>query len=771
MRFTYGRQEWNDIVNKILAASKLPVLEETPDMEEDEDDPQERLLVAAQQSPGAVSNVSGTTAVTQTTAVGGTDLDFEEVAYVLPYLYDTGEDFLKILTPDNATADDLHTIVNDLKMSNSKISTQVKRREAAFGTQYGSLTDSPYLDPPVFLKNSMKRGHMPKLDTDPWRPDDILFKSNGVNLARILVKQERGTAETYRTIRELDNIFPALFISAFGAFASGEPPIGGSSLLRQTVDLALEIRTQSLIMTLANIKDDDTFDPDVTLNQVFFTASSTSQGQQELRKFSLPQAGIATPMKKDFDKRTLERIQRIRSHFLDNAAFVDWAALEGDFPWPSFQVLVLDWVRMRNRELNSMILARGGAREIVEMLEEANAGIWKERPLRVNTGSGQITPQRAQTQPTPVEKRRPAGTPTTNDASDLALLKALDKRISGSLTSAAFDPIPQPSTAPAVLPVQHGDNGALAEQQLQEEDTWQPPPDIYEDPVIDPDAGTSNIPQWQQATLEAAATQDRQNREGLRQPQQQPQRRFLDPQSGATRVEFDEYTQPQEVIPTSSRNANGKRPAQDDDQEGIDPSQDVGFQSDDRNIDPVARRLAAPVPQGRAPVAQMMPSSRKRARFSAQVDEEYADDPDHDADADGDDDPDPASSYQRTKALARGASRQASQEGILARPTGAQGDMGRARANPGKRRWTPEQEEALIRYIEDKGCKWAEIKKWDDEHGERVLLDWSQVDIKDKAINMRLDFEKARTGLPRNFELITLRRRDKEKLESMGIIV
>lgn len=359
------------------------------------------------------------------------------------------------------------------------------------------------------------------------------------------------------------------------------------------------------------------------------------------------------------------------------------------------------------------------------------------------------------------------------DSADVALLKAIDKRLSGGSFT---------NTAPAALPLQQTNNGVLAEQQIHEEDTWQPPPDVYEDSVPDipdPPPASEYRPDWA-PLLEAAATQDMRAREAFRQPQHQPPRRFIDPQANAQQVEFgDDFSQTPEAIPRSSRNRHGKRPVQDDGGDGIDPSQDVGFQTDDRNIDPAARRLAAPVPRAQltAPTAQMTVTQnpRKRARFSANVEEEYLDDADRDAEADPDDDPeqlDAAGSYQRTKAMAKARSRLASQEGILARPTGSQPQGGQGPRNPGKRRWTVEQEETLIRYIERHGPKWSEIKKIDDNEGDQGLLQqWSQVDLKDKAINMHVDFRKAGAPLPQNFDQITLRRRDRERLESMGILI
>lgn len=350
--------------------------------------------------------------------------------------------------------------------------------------------------------------------------------------------------------------------------------------------------------------------------------------------------------------------------------------------------------------------------------------------------------------------------------------------------------IAQGSTAPPVFRSHHqnGDSEQyLPAQQLHDEQQeWHEPPngDDYEQPtdpqLLDAAAG---VPEWTRAALAGALDRDKRNQENLDRP-----RTFIDRQDGAQRVDFgdgfSQATQTQRNIASSAlartRNTNGKRRANDDDDD-IDPSQDAGFQTDDRNIDYNERRRIAP--GGRAPVANMTGASqRKRARFATytnEVDDEYASGVPYPTEGDplgGDINEAPASTgeqYRRAKALAREATKAAAAKGLLARPTAAQGEagIGKGAGNPGKRKWSVEQEGKLIEYIEDYGCKWSEIKKIDDSTEDNILAQWTQVDLKDKAINIRVDLLKSRTPEPANFAYISLRQRDKDKLEAMGIDV
>lgn len=83
-----------------------------------------------------------------------------------------------------------------------------------------------------------------------------------------------------------------------------------------------------------------------------------------------------------------------------------------------------------------------------------------------------------------------------------------------------------------------------------------------------------------------------------------------------------------------------------------------------------------------------------------------------------------------------------------------------------RKRWTIEETGTLINLITEFGVSWAQIKKFDEANG-NFLTDRDQVNLKDKARNIKFDLLKSRQPLPRNFDLVTLSATMKNKLTIM----
>jgi hypothetical protein len=83
-----------------------------------------------------------------------------------------------------------------------------------------------------------------------------------------------------------------------------------------------------------------------------------------------------------------------------------------------------------------------------------------------------------------------------------------------------------------------------------------------------------------------------------------------------------------------------------------------------------------------------------------------------------------------------------------------------------RKRWTIEETGTLINLITQYGVSWAQIKKFDEANG-NILADRDQVNLKDKARNIKFDILKMRQPLPPNFDLVTLSATMKAKLEAM----
>lgn len=86
-----------------------------------------------------------------------------------------------------------------------------------------------------------------------------------------------------------------------------------------------------------------------------------------------------------------------------------------------------------------------------------------------------------------------------------------------------------------------------------------------------------------------------------------------------------------------------------------------------------------------------------------------------------------------------------------------------------RRPWTAPEIERLLYLMRQYGCAWSTIKKADDRMDEPQLSDRSQVQLKDKARNMKLDFLKAEMELPGELVAVTISKGHKEMLRGMNI--
>jgi len=71
--------------------------------------------------------------------------------------------------------------------------------------------------------------------------------------------------------------------------------------------------------------------------------------------------------------------------------------------------------------------------------------------------------------------------------------------------------------------------------------------------------------------------------------------------------------------------------------------------------------------------------------------------------------------------------------------------------------------------MENYGTSWARIKQADERMDEPLLGERSQVQCKDKARNMKLDFLKAEVPVPGFLEGVTISKAHREMLRGRGI--
>ncbi|KAE8150483.1 hypothetical protein BDV25DRAFT_154308 [Aspergillus avenaceus] len=95
-------------------------------------------------------------------------------------------------------------------------------------------------------------------------------------------------------------------------------------------------------------------------------------------------------------------------------------------------------------------------------------------------------------------------------------------------------------------------------------------------------------------------------------------------------------------------------------------------------------------------------------------------------------------------------------------------------------RWTPSEDRRLIRLIEEvglggKGSNWCKIERQNEAQamrdGETRIEGRNQVQLKDRARNLKIGFLRDRKPLPRYFEYVTMKQKDYAMLERKGITV
>lgn len=194
--------------------------------------------------------------------------------------------------------------------------------------------------------------------------------------------------------------------------------------------------------------------------------------------------------------------------------------------------------------------------------------------------------------------------------------------------------------------------------------------------------------------------------------------RITDRQPNAQRVEWEDPRFSQDVSSTPRGSKRGHAAAVEDDDFEPAPSQDEGFQQDNRNLDVAAKRRSKP--PGRPPKKTRFSQAQQRAQSPTENAVATAV---NDYNQGGSPLPSALDVYQATHDRA----------------------LNVAATQPKKiqvrKAWTDEETQTLLELIETHGTSWRLLKDIDEKAG-FVLSGRDQVALKDKARNMKLDFLK-----------------------------
>ena len=755
-------------------------------LEEDEEDnfPDARLAstpppnsTSEFQSPGARSSfsISGTTAFSTYSEGEAADLDRDVIISDLPTLYNAAGELLRVIAPLQADPAKLAEIVQETKKPGSVAAKRLHGRERSFiGYQENFGNAHDYISSQTVMKSIFSAHTLPSRDSPSWRLIEILQTANLAWLAKWVVGAEQESSHTFDPLRTLDSAFPLDFLSSIFQSQSGSSAswmIGSSTLLTETFQIGLDIRTQLAVTVFARRHTERGFNHEQAVRDIFYNPpESDSSEDDKLRAWNINGLGSGEMgLLQEFDQQLLIRIATIKQCFLeDTQAIIDGnsselSKLQARFPWSGFTVQVLDWVRRRNHELLSSIKKRGGVDAIVSNLKQ-------EFDLDDSLIPTSTTPNRVPQRTTPrVSVRK--NTARTRYASPINVsakyylpslssfdargFKEFKKRHSN--VGATVPSLPN-TTAEEVAGIaeehagaDHGSQRTGQDERIAPtnpgQDDWRPLEDLDSSPLsVEPSCANATPPAIRNFLKVRKANKENAHRSQPPALGKRP-RSLLDAQHDAKELHWDDETQAPPQLeqaadrrPTQIRNGMENQDAlREEPQEHDDVTDDEGFQNDIRPANHNHRRerpSSSSWPQSSLKRQRSAgPARSSAARFGLAENEDGEEE--EEIEGEGEE-------GSRSNGSAEPREKLVEQFNHYARNT-QQSTQQIARTQSGprqpqvRRKWTDREETALIDAIRRHSTNWAGIKR-EDSAGPQRLVDRDQVSLKDKAGIMKLNY-------------------------------
>ncbi|KAL2867050.1 SANT/Myb-like DNA-binding domain-containing protein [Aspergillus lucknowensis] len=763
------------------------------------------------ESPEDAANISGTTILPSEPE---TDLDPEMMLEALPDLERAGKSLLDFLAPRTANP---VTVVNKAKQLSDPSNTQSRRLRylmSNLASEFKYFGNKTYLDPEGINRAFTTALAGRRGSFQDWGPEPIVHIANCARFAHEILLAGTSTNSRRQAIRNIENVFPLPFMASLVVEGQHKNP-GESSLEKETFDLALEIRTQSLILLLEDRQFDPEFSPKNALRRCFFTGSSR---KSPLRGFNLPTLGGANgTLPGEYKDAVQDRYNEILLSEVEDGV-IDVEELKGAYRWQRFVLRAAQWIRKRTEEIRIDLENRMTAQEVHDAfftskhpsfastlggteaeasgeMEEIEHGTTQNESAK-QEGSVLLGQQQRQKQPesrpgrSDTERRRSSKPSYLNSASVQRIIQRQERLRSESEASRnrrqseivrpvsqtieehrtnrrqtttalpssratqqdARQEIPaSPEASPTLLPEETDITIAddfhlnIGDKETQLERSHSPPT-IPRSTAPARLEVTSN-PRRLSENIWAAVKGGM-----LTQPAPQPARapgrsaRFIDRQQHAERVSPISQHSSQSAVRRVEARVR-KRPRAVSETESTD--EDL-FVYDDRTLDIDRRRAEKPQQPG-----------SKRRRVEEESGREHTN-PDARAIANADDDGDDdlyegsrqAHSTRRSTLVSYQPTRKRSTSRVY---------------------WTEAEDNRLLRLMREHGTRWASIVRQNEAQPVRedeVRIEGrDQVQFKDRARNIKIKYYREGLPVPRYFENVTMKKRDYEKLEKMGIAV
>ncbi|KAF2655911.1 hypothetical protein K491DRAFT_598098 [Lophiostoma macrostomum CBS 122681] len=708
-------------------------------------------------SPGAVSEMSGTTAISSFSMVEAEMLDPKLIQRDLSKLYERCTEFLGHLAPDDEGVDDDRYHIQEMQKPDSDFTQEYRDHDAELNVRLPKFRSEHQ----QYIRLRAVRRALLGPDRDPSVSqsglDLVLYLANLLIFTKQMIGSDRTKNEIWDALRELDrDQFPHLFLRSL-VKRPGAPhsPTGESSLRKETLNLALRLRTQLAISVLERQSGENGFDPDVALAEVFIL-----QGQR-IRGWGMP--GFEGPdgeLHQDIRDAAVGQINRLRQYLhtddqsLERGELVDFDGLSNEFPWDAVVLDILLWARLRQREIQAAIKSLGGIAGIKERLkaEIESPQVSENRGPSVPHG----TPRKSRTS-FGRDRRRSSRKFDPHDTANDAGVNALMARSNGTAEQ------PRQPAPVQVQPVE--DAAAIAGDQWDGQDEFIPGPEDEPQPVqpVQVAEEVREIPEVEEfqdidefglaapsASAPPQSTADYLKilKEAKKSDKENRRQRggFFAEQANARRIEFEDGFDDSQPIPGPSH--KGKEPQRSspkkrrlpvsnddsDDEDVFETAQSSNRAEMRKQKPPVAKKVRIDAGSSAPPSHQPQPR-RGDTLYIPEIEESQSD---HEAPEMTEEAP-PSSTLNQVRRLAK--------------INTASHTVGRERKPQVRTKWSEDEENALLEYMAEMPGQYSAILSRDaSDEGYGVLENRTQVNLKDKARNLAILMIKSGAGLRDGFE-------------------
>lgn len=370
-------------------------------------------------------NITGTTFLPEEL---DTNLDPDMMMETLPDLERAAKNVLDYLVPSSADPVNIVNAAKRLVDPNSTQSKRLRHSQSNLAAQAKWFGSQAYIDVnhvSQLLTSALERKSVP-VGKD-WSADPILHQANCARLALEVLLANAGTDSAKRAIKNLEDMFPLPFMNDISE-SQGERAIGESSLRKDTFDLALELRTQSLILKLEEDQYKLDFLPDPAIRRHFFdvdafdddTFDSSDAPLLGLNIGRFRSSGDFPQQYRDAVCDRYNEILLLVSEAGDNS--FDIKELKSAYRWQKFVLRAVQWLRKRIQEITQELQGQ-------QSVQTVHKEFFADQEPVDRIGSATATPRPSA--PPAVEKRAPV-TAAPDDGQQGLAPPRTEERMSGA---------------------------------------------------------------------------------------------------------------------------------------------------------------------------------------------------------------------------------------------------------------------------------------------------------------------------------------------------